>query len=454
MEKFIYETPAMRDGISTSIPVEYKYNKAEYFTDVEGKTHTITDLWFFDARLNDSITNGDNTGENICSWVYDNCSLLNVWASRVDMPLDSLRRFFDCNPSEVFRRSEEHLLQYLNPRRAYPLIDVSHLVSAGRGGSDILLSPDPEMEEEREVFSMHEIGTDGHLFVSSSRTSEDTPQDKWTKLHNYSFKMNAEEFDFFRRTPKDSEHEPTFGLELELSTKLSNTEIYRIVTEVEPKQKPFFIFKSDSSVNGCFENRVELVTVPCTPRYLKREFKIFFEKLEKLCAKKGFALDDVFDTSKNLNNGIHIHVGKAAFGVLDLHRRKFVTAFNQFDKTNVAGFTKVSGRPTERYCDNSYCAISNRHEGFTLARRLRRGNSANSRSVCHESNSATVEVRLYQGIVDIEHILRCIEFTEGMFHFTSQMGLSTFGRSFFSQFRKWVEKTNGLLTLKKFYKEV
>lgn len=259
-------------------------------------------------------------------------------------------------------------------------------------------------------------------------------EDMWTKHYNYSFRMNPDEFNWFRSVNK--EDSVMFGMELEISSKLSTYEIQTIVRDVEPKQEPFFIFKQDSSISGKYRNALELVTVPCTPRYLRKNWKIFFQKLERLCRAKGLEVGDVVDTSGNLSNGLHIHVSRDSF--LDKsHFNKFLTSWNQWNKSVVSLFNEVSCRPTD-YTKNSYCRISRSHDGTVLARRLK-GLSCNDRmSVAHDSTGKTIEVRLFQGIFDLTHIMRCVSFTEAVFEFSQAMGYSNFDSRFVKSISQFI----------------
>jgi hypothetical protein len=271
-----------------------------------------------------------------------------------------------------------------------------------------------------------------------------SPTTKWNQIRSYSFKMDSSEYRFYRHLKGECASNVMFGMELEVSTQLDVSEIQAIVTEVEPKQEPFFIFKQDSSITGEFANKVELVTVPCTPKYLKKAWKLFFEKVERLCETKGLELGNVFDVRTTLTNGIHIHVSKDTF--LDkLHKRKFVAAWNTTSSSSVVRMlSTVSGR--SNYMDNQYCRPDYRFHTPHVARLLK--TRTNGRATCHEL-SRTIEVRLFQGIVDIKHILRCIETTEAMYYMTAAMPISKF-HSYPDLFQEFITKHTGYTNIKEF----
>jgi len=295
-----------------------------------------------------------------------------------------------------------------------------------------------------------------------SLVARDTPEvtsgihNRWTSKHNYTFKMTESDFNWYRSVSK--EDSVYFGMELEISTNLSTLEIQHIIAEVEPKQEPFFIFKQDGSVTGRYSNLVELVTVPCSPRYLRKNWKIFFEKLDRLAKAKGKTIGDFFDTSTGLNNGLHIHVSKDSF-LGKSHSNKFLTAWHQWNDDAVGIISDVSCRPNG-YKDHGYCRIYRPYQDTapqggighgipkfkraaaqrSLAKRLKGIRVTERSSVAHDGNSATIEVRVYQGIFDIGHILRSISFTEAMFEYCQNIGYTGFDEGFAPQFTKFIKQ--------------
>jgi hypothetical protein len=244
-----------------------------------------------------------------------------------------------------------------------------------------------------------------------------------------------------------------FGMEIEISTKLSCLELQYIATQVEPKQEGFFYFKSDSSITGRYNdyNPVEIVTVPMTPRYAKQAWRIFFNKIENLCAAKGMQVPEVIDTNTDLNNGLHIHLSKNAFqtGVHNLggHKNRFIAAWNLWDSQSQE-FYRAIGKRRLSPKNSDYYHLHPDMDGRTLARRLLRGVAISSRdsrarhSTCHESRM-TVELRIFQGIWDISHVLACIEITLATFEFTSQVPLTKLNRMFSEKFRTWIDNQSG-----------
>lgn len=300
----------------------------------------------------------------------------------------------------------------------------------------------------------------GHGIVRlppSENAAPSVRETKWNKFHNYTFKMDPTDFEFFRRTPKclTTEDETMFGVEIEICTKLSQKEIQYIVTDVEPKQKPFFIMKHDGSITGRFANKIELVTVPSTPRYLRQEFRKFFNKLDRLTQAKGNTVSDYFDTASNLNNGIHIHVSRDSFSSVT-HSRKFMSVWQMQDSNTTQFLQSISRRPS-RLDDSAYCHPLVSLRDKSVSYRLRHADREFSRerhTTVNCSNRATLEVRLFQGIFDLTHILRCIEVVELTFMFCRDASLGVFvssrsrPSSFAREFKNYLFKTPGFKNLK------
>lgn len=366
-------------------------------------------------------------------------------------------RYFGIPASDLVRESEtyERLKDWLRGSLVRKPIVLIEEPSLGRQQTFVLVNLGCTQEEETlYFFDVHNLG----ITYSARQESRTTPTialpSFWTERMNYSYRMNESDARFFRKTNRDTDEEVMFGMELEVSTKLSMKEIQYIVTEVEPKQEPFFIGKQDGSINGSYGNMIELVTVPCTPGYLRREWRTFFSKLDNLARAKGHTISDYFDTSRQLNNGLHIHVARNKFfGYEDLrnksiHMRKFITVFNSDDSNTKSLVQQFTGRPT-KYYKNQYCKPGQEIKGLSLVRRLRgRDLVVGKYSSCNEKNTHTVEVRVYQGIFDIDHIIRCVEFTRAVFNFCAEMSHRMHGLQFKRNFQNWLFKQNGYRPVK------
>lgn len=270
----------------------------------------------------------------------------------------------------------------------------------------------------------------------------------YSRVMNYSYRPN-----FVYYHGKDKNSNLFFGVEVELSTEMDPSEFYRILTEVEPRQDPFFYFKSDSSVGGDKRYCMELVTHPCHPAYLRRNFRVFFQKLEKLCEAKGVRLEDVFDVHPHDNNGIHVHVSADSF-TSHTELNKFVSLWNMDDTESVNFLQQISKRNT-RYDRNRFCRINpDLYQRKTIYRLKNNGSSLGREarySACHYTGS-TVEVRLFQSIFDLNHILNVVSIVEAMHQFNTESSYSVLSRDLRSSFEQWVVNQGQFVRVKRILK--
>lgn len=439
------------------------------FTKEDGTEVTITGLYLWDPDLHKS--QGFTTLRSVLKWWVQNRDLIkeSMYEEAWDNLFYQVYRYFDyINDSSLKTGSYDSCKLQLSGSLLRDALTLNVAPNYSQSGNFLLCTQSqPQDDTPTYTMQMHYFG------IVELRGAEDSApryniNTKWTKLYNYSFKMDTTGFDWFRSV--SGENSVYFGLELEISTKLSLPEIQYIVTQVEPKQEPFFIFKQDGSVTGAYTNKIELVTVPCTPRYLRKNWKLFFQKLERLVAAKGSTIDQYFDTSTTLTNGLHIHVSKDSF-VDKSHSNKFLTAWHQWDDDSVGIISDVSCRPNG-YKDHGYCKIydvyrqtnpkDSRTHGIakferakaqrSLAKRLKGIKVAERGTVAHDGNSATIEVRVYQGIFDIGHIIRSISFTEAMFEYCQNIGYSGFDANFARTFTGFIKKHSKFAAIHNIFK--
>lgn len=234
-----------------------------------------------------------------------------------------------------------------------------------------------------------------------------------------------------------------FGLELEVNSQIPWSDMHHVMTEVEPKQEAFMFSKSDSSIEGKFDNCYEMVTHPMSPRRMRVEFKTFFNKLEGLLTDKNLKMSDVFDVDTK-STGIHVHVSQEAFigatrRYQGSHRKKFLMFWNLNSKTNV-NFTSKLARRDIRF--NTYVKPSESYNGRTVAWCLSTRGRPNDRySACGDTGD-TLEVRAYRGQPTWDAVKHAIEATEAALRFTEVAPLSVFNRGLPQAFDKWLGKQN------------
>lgn len=234
------------------------------------------------------------------------------------------------------------------------------------------------------------------------------------------------------------------GVELEVSTIFTVSELMAILTVVEPVQDPFFFVKEDASVAGRHNYCFELVTYPATPKYQRTQWRTFFKKIEELATMNNVQVDDMFDTSRGLNNGLHVHMSRSAFTNVS-HQRKFLASWNLWDKTSQEFYQKIGKRDCLPAV-SEYYHIHPDMDGRTLARRLsstpaisRRHDSERRHSICHPT-SETLELRIFQGIFNLDHVLASLEITLASFEYTRDLAISKLKRNYVQRFSDWVMK--------------
>lgn len=300
-------------------------------------------------------------------------------------------------------------------------------------------------ELEESEFEYRFRGVNGDYITWSKEVYPSFDRGLYTK-NRYSYR--PPEINFMTHNKDTKDNELFFGIELEISTKLSCRELQLISTHCEPKQEPFFYMKEDSSVSGQYENRVELVTNPMSLRRSITEWSTYFDKIERLCQEKNISVSDLFDTSEDLTNGIHIHLSKKAFFPgkknKNIHMRKFIAMWNLWDSSVQRFYQKISRRPNLPK-DSLYCPPHHQLEGRTTPRLITTPidhSQSTHRSTCHQTRG-TVELRLFQGIFNKEHMLGCIQIAKASFEFSRQIPYSKFNYMMGPKFKSWVEDQPG-----------
>jgi len=226
-----------------------------------------------------------------------------------------------------------------------------------------------------------------------------------------------------------------FGLELEVNTKLPWTDIKRVMLEVEPKQEEFLHAMSDSSINGRFENCYEMVTMPMTPRRMRKEWKILFRKLgTKVKEVLGVELEEVFDMDTT-STGIHIHTSTKAY--TQYQRKKFSALWNSDIPSILKTVNLLAGRDL---LNTHYSRPSPAYEGRRLGYCLREVRYHDKYVACKDDGGSTIEVRVFKGTPTLANVLSCIDAVEAIFYFTLEMPNSAFSNTFPKVFHTWLYK--------------
>ena len=226
-----------------------------------------------------------------------------------------------------------------------------------------------------------------------------------------------------------------FGLELEVNTKLPWTDIKRVMLEVEPKQEEFLHAMSDSSINGIHDHCYEMVTMPMTPRRMRKEWKVLFRKLgKKVQEVLGVELTEVFDMDTT-STGIHIHTSSGAY--TPYQRKKFSALWNSDIPSILKTVNLLAGRDL---MNTHHSKPSPAYEGRRLGYCLRELRYHDKYVACKDDGGTTVEVRVFKGTPTLANILSCIDSVEAMFYFTLEMPNSAFSNTFPKVFHTWLYK--------------
>lgn len=430
--------------------IDVQWDPSSWDTALEGTDHNGVKFcvpratgWFAHPMFLECFPEGSfETLGDVLAWLNENYEYFGTQSPDLTMLVSH---------AGVFRNQGFESEFYLDSRYSE---DLPICRIQGFSGSDErVLFEDTNPSRRTIYFHYIHFLADQVLMYSSVVRDDDDEEQYYFDLNNYTFRPH------FKRMSLPKEYNPVYlGLELEISTTLSIPEIQAIVMDMEPKQELFFYFKSDSSIGGRYQNLIELVTHPMSSKRMRREFRIFFKKLEKLVEAKGPGahLGDYFDLSRTLNNGLHIHVDNQAFipssGRTQYHQNRFLTVFNQWDSDFQSWLKKITKRPSLPK-DNDYCQPHPGMVGYTLARRLKDGQKySEHHSACHTA-SYTTEVRVFYGLFNLQHICACIEIVDAVYNFTIDPPLSCLKRKFKETFTDWVLQQPGYRNAKKVLKE-
>jgi len=239
--------------------------------------------------------------------------------------------------------------------------------------------------------------------------------------------------------PRKLKHEgiPVFiGVELELTTD------YNVGQLIDATKEPFFIAKQDASISGSKPNRMELVTVPGSFKYLKQQYAMWFNNLDY----------QKFDCTTQTSNGMHVHVDRKAFDD-DYHIRNFCWFIN--NPANTPFIVTMSDRGSLQAMQNytpflQFPYGTTRTNAFKQCHRLLDGHRGATNLKNGWARAKTVEVRIFRGIVSYAAIVKNLEFVESLFYFTQS--LRSYREMSLSSYIQWLFKSppNRYSILKKF----
>lgn len=373
--------------------------------------------WVFDDQINFTFTKSVSTGrwsvETPVSWNAYKTKIAELTAAPIEQTMTRINEIMDNTGSNVRFVLAGYLSNNNKDFRTYLYI-YERNESMGTG--------DSTMSWSLLCAAVTNPNTQGTLIFEGDKLRLRRTGFDITML----YEQKQYSFDFFRASggqrvitsPKEAD-QPVYGVELELSTDYSVRQLIEAVPDTL-----WVCAKQDSSITGSKSHRNEMVTLPMS-----------FKAHKMLWAKWFNALDmRKFDTSRDTNNGMHVHVSRESFDN-SRHQRDFTWFFTTpMMKAFMVEFS-------ERGTLNDYCRMPNINPNTTkkvVARRDALNYVAGLRGVINTGTSKqTIEVRLFKGIVNFASVLKNLELVDAAFHFT-QGGIS-YQSNPLSGFLKWLE---------------
>ena len=232
----------------------------------------------------------------------------------------------------------------------------------------------------------------------------------------------------------EGEFEPPFyGVELEVSTDHDVREVIDAVEEL------FHICKRDGSLSGSKRNLMEIVTVPASLKAHKRMWAEMFSNLDMT----------KFDQTKDTQNGMHVHVDRQAFKN-PKHLKRFCWFFG--NAYNSDFILAVSERTKESF-DRWASSPKFKSEGLSGYYKGTSRMPTSKNSAVNMNKAATIEVRIFKGIVSYATLVKNLEFVDAVLNFTRDASLVNYTMD---NFVEWLGKTerNKYSVLKEFIKRI
>ncbi len=223
-----------------------------------------------------------------------------------------------------------------------------------------------------------------------------------------------------------------YGVELECAFDYSLKEI------IDAQHTPFFIAKADSTITGSKKTYAELVTVPMSLKALKRHYAHWFKNIDY----------SRFDVTRDTNNGCHVHMDREGF-----EGKKHIQnlAWFYIHPANRDFLVYVSERGSYSGME-AYSPIPSIPPSLSKVKAYQRSQAIaeTKRGIVNFQKKATIEIRMFRGIVSFAELCKNLEFVDAVFNFTR--GEKSMNQLTAVHFLKWLRQTptNQYMTLKKF----
>jgi len=219
----------------------------------------------------------------------------------------------------------------------------------------------------------------------------------------------------FHKTPKDTNKEVVMGIELETDGDIDYGEDYLRVHDFE---EDHIWLTEDASVDG-----FEITSQPCTLKYWKARF------LPKLARSIKWLIDKDFPISGNGRAGLHIHVDNFN---MDKYQIRKMDCFIHKCKPELTKFSRRRCDKLERWAGFD--------RNFNFKDAMLRGHTDSS---AMNKRRATLEFRIFTGILDIDHVKSSIELVHAITYFCKMHSKTFFNNSnekIWETFLLWAKK--------------
>ena len=210
-----------------------------------------------------------------------------------------------------------------------------------------------------------------------------------------------------------------YGMELEIGVKNNPSDISRYMDRHINKSKGinenFVYIKSDSSVNSGVG--IEIVTHPASYTFIK-DNKPLFDRIFDIKYFGGFV---------DKTCGMHVHISKNGFH--SLHLKKFLS----FIYGNPDYSYMVSERNSREWVGH-YCSLDVSDSVINdMVRRFDNAGMNRHIAVNLEAEN-TVEVRIFQGVIEWDKFIKNVQFVSSVYEFTKDAGISDISTDKFHAF--------------------
>lgn len=204
-----------------------------------------------------------------------------------------------------------------------------------------------------------------------------------------------------------------YGVELEASTNKSIQEIIDAQAEV------FLLGKHDGTISGSKRTMVELVTRPQDLRTHRRAWAKFMGNFYD----RETATYPDWDVTRNTNNGMHVHIDRAAFAD-DAHQKRFAYFFaHPLTRDFVIAISERDAATMSRWAQFPSWS-SNSTDRVIYDRALEHFDGMGKYSAVNLQKSATIEIRIFKGLFSYATIMKNLEFCDAALEFTRSLGVA------------------------------